>query len=88
MSPNCCRNCSPNEGSPQYRIYKEGFGSKIKLDKLTNRNGAMVLKKIVPSFHGKSRNVNQQYNISNPIYNSYNLNEQKHIGNNLSLISK
>lgn len=68
-----------------YVVIKEG--GKILLNKLTARNGAMVLKK-VPVFKGRSGNINQQYNVSNPIYNSYSLSEQSQVGNKLSLISK
>lgn len=81
------RKCLDEAKKTVYRIYKDGFNEKIKLNPFTTRNGAMVLKK-VPVFKGATRNINQQYKVSNPIYNSYNLNEEKQIGKKLSLFSK
>ena len=81
------RKCINDFKQTVYRIYKDGLGQKIKLNPFTNRNGAMVLRR-VPSFRGKNRNINQQYNVSNPIYNNYSLDEKNLVGNKLSLISK
>ena len=65
--------------------YKEktfNWGGKIGL------NASIPIVKSITIKGIEMENINQQYTVSNPIYNSYSLNEQSQVGNKLSLVSK
>ena len=57
----------------------------LKLNNKTTRNRTLVLKR-VPTFKG--RNLNQQYSVTSPIYNTYNTDAMVSEGQKLSIMSK
>ena len=59
--------------------------SEIKLNAHTAPNGVAIFKR-VPVFRGK--HLNQQYNITTPIYNTYNTQTSNSEGQNLSIMCK